>query len=600
MIHAKTTQPASNVYTEETYEQPMLARSASVREPGKPHNAVSPVGGLQQKHGHIDQSEQDRQRDAKRRTVQVEYVAPQSQTARGDKTSTVAATAGSQSTPRTRVRAEQGPTEIPNSDGYQSSTTRSRAQQPGSNSVPTTRPHAETQRAASDMPAYGQSPPQVNPTSASARPSTGGTLSGSRLPSRGNSYGQPVAATVAPHHAQGHVSQPKSKQYVISAPMPHSEPVIGEPSIGRPSIGRAPSSGYGQQAAVQEIQTRNGHKRSSTMSGLGEKLFGRTSMFSGRPSTDQSRPPREDKKYPPVSLNQSFTTTEEYQPRKSNDSGRRVSFGFGRKQTHESNASVAPSTKPERSSRRFSLLPSLKAFGGGGSGGVHKDQIPPGTAQSMDDRRFSSKQPPRSRGDSTSRPSIGMAFGRGTSRSPSQSTTGSTIPVLYDGNLDSAAAVRQRRESPAQQMRSIPTSAPAGQTAFPTSHLRNETTNNYGYPEAPTSAPRQFGSVANTNAYYHANDSEASQPVVPLPISKDPQYENVGAGNGNGSRYPPGFNSDSFDNVHADRKGVLQKSRKFADAYETGDKGHAGSTGAGRRVMDIFRRIGKARGKDER
>jgi protein-serine/threonine kinase len=42
---------------------------------------------------------------------------------------------------------------------------------------------------------------------------------------------------------------------------------------------------------------------------------------------------------------------------------------------------------------------------------------------------------------------------------------------------------------------------------------------------------------------------------------------------------------------------VLQKNRRFVDAYEEGRPGQsaAGSSGAARKVMDFFRRRGRAR-----
>ncbi|KAJ6145355.1 hypothetical protein N7470_009250 [Penicillium chermesinum] len=68
---------------------PTLARSASVREAPKTSQGNPPsVGGLNHHSGDISQgSPSDRSKaskDAKRRTVQVEYVAPQSQTVRGE------------------------------------------------------------------------------------------------------------------------------------------------------------------------------------------------------------------------------------------------------------------------------------------------------------------------------------------------------------------------------------------------------------------------------------------------------------------------------------------------------------------------------------
>jgi protein-serine/threonine kinase len=43
------------------------------------------------------------------------------------------------------------------------------------------------------------------------------------------------------------------------------------------------------------------------------------------------------------------------------------------------------------------------------------------------------------------------------------------------------------------------------------------------------------------------------------------------------------------------RKGVLQKSRRFADAYDEQGTGNKGSSGSSKKVMDFFRRMGKQR-----
>jgi hypothetical protein len=42
---------------------------------------------------------------------------------------------------------------------------------------------------------------------------------------------------------------------------------------------------------------------------------------------------------------------------------------------------------------------------------------------------------------------------------------------------------------------------------------------------------------------------------------------------------------------------VLQKNRKFTEAYEDGAGGSSGSSGAARRVMDFFRKRGLRREK---
>lgn len=540
---------------EDHYETPMLARSASVREPSKPHTAVSPVGGLQQKTGNLEQAEVERQRgqrDAKRRTVQVEYVAPQSQTQRGEvqpaSTSSNVPVSTSQGTPRTHARTDsQGPTEVAAAgNGYQS-TTRTTSERLATASMPPPgKPQREAPRAVSDSTAFGISSPSS--TVPATRPSTGGTLSGSRLPSRGNSYGQPAAATVAQTHAQGHVSRPHGKHYVISAPIPQQESANQDYSIGRPSIGRAPSS-HQSQSQQQYVPPRSGHKRSSTLGGISERLFGRSSSHHSRPSQDQSVQ-KPDRRYPPVSM-QHPIPNDNYEPRKSTESRR--SFGFSRK------VSEPPPSKPDRSSRRFSFVPSFKGLGGG-----HKEPAPPSTAHSIESTQ--------ARAQSASRP--GMAFGRGQSRSPSQSTTGSNMHVLYDGSLDS-----RQQDSPVHYnaRNNIPTSAPAAQTNFPSNIRRDISGQTLQYPTQAT----QRGS------YYHTNDSEASQPVLPLNKidSSKPSY-------------PPGFSGYEQD-PNMGRKGVLQKNRKFADEYDQ-RPGHSGSSGSARRVMDMFRRIGKQRGKEDR
>jgi protein-serine/threonine kinase len=49
-----------------------------------------------------------------------------------------------------------------------------------------------------------------------------------------------------------------------------------------------------------------------------------------------------------------------------------------------------------------------------------------------------------------------------------------------------------------------------------------------------------------------------------------------------------------------DKPATLQKHRRFTEAYEDGgaaaSAGHSGSSGPAKRVMDFFRKRGKARG----
>ena len=548
-FHTVHCNPISIMLTQidEPLDAPMLARSASVREPGKPHTAVSPVGGLTSKRDQINQQNDSTKtsRDNKRRTVQVEYVAPQSQTVRGE-TSPPAAAAASSS--KTRVK-DSGPTEVPPTDGYQSSSTATRQNRPTATSnsmAPPTRPARDAPRSVSDYTAFSGAPVTSN-----ARPSTGGTLGGSRLPSRGNSYGQPSAAAVAPTNAEGRFSQPKGAQYTISAPFSQGDAQMGEPSIGQPSTQRVSAGRTDAQATGQK-----GHRRSNTVS---ETLGRMTSIFGGRQTQESTQHSNQNaskpqKSYPPTSMPgpmvNSNTNTD--MPRQSTESSRRTSFGFNRKNTDQSGGS--------KSTRRFSLLPSSlsKTFTG------HRESGPPSSGT---DRRASA-QVGRSRGASRG----AMAFGRGDSRSPSQSTTGSNVPGFYDGQHESSSRIRAGPSSAPAQQTQFDYAPPIGDEKFP----------------GPTQPhPSTHGGYrGQQQPYRHANDSEASETVLPS------QHR---------PKYPAGFNSNDSPAPQRDRPGVLQKNRKFADAYDDPKHGHhSGSSGSAKRVMDLFRRIGRQRGKEDR
>lgn len=532
----------ANVISEDTFEQqPPLARSASVREPGKPHAAATPAhGGLTAKREQINQAPSEKPkttRDNKRRTVQVEYVAPQSQTTRGEASPPAQAAAGS-----SRSNA------IP-ADGYQSS--------PSAKPAPVaTRPRQEAQRSVSDYTAFASG------SASAVRPSTGGTLGGgARLPSRGNSYGQPSAATVAQTNVEGRFSQPKGKQYAISGPFTQPEATVpGEQSIGQPSTQRGnsiqlgPSGGHG----------KSGHKRSNTVT---ETLGRMTSMFSGRQPSYQQDPkasmtsqnsfayPEEKPKrsYPPTSMAGPMPNDGITAPRQSTDSSRRTSFGFSRRNTNNSGE-----TGTGKSSRRFSLLPSSlsKTFSS------QRESMP---AQGYSERRGSTARPRAS-----SRP--GMAFGRGDSRSPSQSTQGSNMPGFYDGGHESNSRIRAPTSAPG------PSSAPANQTQFQQDYPISAPIGDDKFPN-----PRDPHPATQNRPYrQHTIDSDDGD----LPSSS--QQRNP---------YPQGMGGDDDSSPSQQhRKGVLQKHRKFADAYE-GEGGNKGSSGSSKRVMDFFRRMGRQRGE---
>ncbi len=540
-----------DMIVEDTFEpQPSLARSASVREPSKPHAAPATAhGGLQTKREAINQAPSEKPkttRDTKRRTVQVEYVAPSSQTARGEASPPV------ETTPKARGKE----TEVPPTDGYQSATSAKPPRSSGAAYSSTRR--QEPQRSVSDYTAFGNAPPSA------ARPSTGGAIGTSRLPSRGNSYGQPSVATVAQTNAEGRFSQPKGKQYSISAPYAQQESsdAAEPPNIGQPSSQRIQSIQMGPHGGA------GGHRRSNTVSSTLGRM---TSMFSSRQPSYTTDPKesftstgsygypeeKKQKNYPPTSMagpmsNEAVSATSG--PRASMESSRRTSFGFSRKNTGNSGDNP-------KSGRRFSLLPSSlsKTFSS------QRDSLP---AQSSHERRGSSARPRAS-----SRPG-GMAFGRGgESRSPSQSTQGSNLPGFYDGQHDSNSRIRQPNTSAAG-----PSSAPPNQTQF--------SGYNHSAPEFDEKFPNPQGahpSAQGNRPYRHPTDESEAE------MTQSQQFSQRTPSN----PYPAGMGGD--DSNQQQRKGVLQKSRRFADAYDEQGSGNKGSSGSSKKVMDFFRRMGKQR-----
>jgi protein-serine/threonine kinase len=503
-------------------EAPSLARSASVREPHKSHvPATAVVGGLTPKQGTMDVSAQESARatrEAKRRTVQLEYVPPQSSTTRGDGKS------------RARTGAQDA-AEVVQDYSRQSTSM-----------APPNRHTREQARAASETVAQAAAAGY-----SSQRPGTGGSLAGARLSSRGNSYGQP-SVVVSQEEAQGRFSQPSLAQYNVSSPLPQEE---GRPGDRRSYMG--PDFG---QAGFPEVvkapgarRSQAGHRRSNTVSGLSEKLFGfskRGSIF-GKTSEDDEKLRKSKKSHPPVSMktplpndnNAAFYPAE---PRKSSDS-RRTSFSLGRK---SSGTHTNAQEQDKRASRRFSFIPSF--------GRHDKDK----------DANTIKEQRPK------------IAFGRGDSRSPSRSTTASSIPVVYNSDIDRQRNVSQPNPRTHQ--------APAP------------------YPEYPTSNPGQY--PPNTESEYYSNGIDRDDAPTPTldhsqnPHNSYPDQHNALPGQSHAPHYPTGFNSYDDPRPASGKHTVLQKQRRgFNDAYE-GEGKHDGSSGAARRVMDFFRKRGKARTGD--
>lgn len=477
------------------------------------------VGGLNHQSGDISQEQPAEKaktpRDAKRRTVQVEYVAPQSQTTRGEtpdmggvqESDTMAAPPVSRNVPES---------------GY-----RTRESQPapvGHAPLPTTGKPARSNSDATAFPAPQPAAPQ------SARPTTGGSMGSfntGRLPSRG-SYGQPVAPTVAATNAEGRLAQPKSNQYVISGPMPQDQPQP-DMDIGRPSVQQLPS-----KFNTTPHQPPKGHKRSNTVSGIGEKLFGRSgSIFGGRTAQPSARP-RPGKRYPPTSMREPVGD----EARMSMDSRRSAQYGSNRNEGAEN--------RP----RRFSLLPpsfSLKNFSSSS-----RSQTPDEETQAARAMETRSHQRP-STGISRPRP---RATTYGTPDNMAMVSEGpSEEPIVHEEPANYQPHDNQYSMQPNYQ--TTPYSSASAEQVY-----SNDQSHYARHPQANQSAPNYYGE-------YESHESSARP---------------------------------SMQVSRAGRPGVLQKNRKFADAYEyeRDVPYQAGSSGAARKVMDFFRRRAKSRAGDER
>ena len=382
---------------------PSLARSASVREPSKPYTAspTAPIGGLNHQ-GKFDQQAEGQRtpRDPKRRTVQVEYVAPQSQTARGQDPVPMEAHHSTSESPITASpnvpRQASARKPLP-----QNPPVGSRSRQTGDFSesldyqpqysadmAPPPRSTRDVPRSVSDSAsAFGQYP------NTTPRPNTRGSISSTngRLPSRGQSYGQPVAPTVAATNAQGRLAQPRGPRYNISNPIPQPQPEIPNEPGDRPTSQRLP----GRQAPVliNTSQVKS-HKRSSTLTNIFTRpasIFG-SSKSQAQTPTDSEKSQR---KYPPTSMRGPIVsgTTTRVSSESHRTEPRRTSFGFSRQ-----SSDISRENRP----RRFSLLPasfSLKNFTGSAkdasSASSHAELTHQQYAQAPEASSYEEQQMPR-------------------------------------------------------------------------------------------------------------------------------------------------------------------------------------------------------------
>jgi len=541
----------ANLDQEPNDELVALNRSASVREPYKPSGTASP-GVIRTRaaegvvpEGDEGSSSSRRERSA-RHTLQPEYVPPQTHTARGPPP-----TAAAPAEPRNRAESHgpniplapplslskplpQDPPRPPVSDKYYVPPTQQKF-------PPPVRPARDIPRSVSDSAsAFGGVAPSAPTNLQANRPSTRGSLasvtgpvgtrSDLRLPSRG-SYGQPVAPTVATMNAQGSVTQPTktARGYNISGPIPQNST---HDSIGQPTTQPMPPPGTAPPP-------RTHHRRSSTLSGLGERLFGRSGSVMKKNDSERQKNGR---KYPPTSMKE---YPAEPQPRMSTDSKRSFSFGLGKKRSTDLESQMEKPT----SARRFSLVPAAMSFKG--LLGANKDESvadPAGTHQygeSFDPQIY------------TSRPTTGQEYLR-------QQVAGN------EGHHDAVTPIRYNNFSRPPQAQNR-YQAPAPPTP-PMTQISNDVYGSTGVYVPPP--PQERG---------QQHQRQASQPAA--------QFL---------TQYPEPGEDLPRPSMQQSRpaRGVLTKpNRKFTDAYayEYGVTHQGGSSGAVKKVQDFFRRRGRAR-----
>ncbi|GAO15266.1 hypothetical protein UVI_02006480 [Ustilaginoidea virens] len=510
-------------------DAPMVTRSASVRETPKQKSPLqAAVGGLAKAHAKIDNEADATYRtpkDAKRRTVQVEYVAPTTQTQRGADAVV--------SRPPVSLSREYV-------DGRPGSSARDKAlphdvQNPYEASGHSKRPpsaHASGPIRPRDIRSTTDSNVYATGTATASRPHTGGSVQSAAsmsLPVRGN-YGQPVPPAVADTNVQGRIQQPVNAD--------DDDATSAPPKFTR-------MSGFNEA---------RGHKRSSTIGDIGTKLLGRSgSVFSARGrKKPEGQHGEKSRKYPPVSMSNSMAQGEEAAGRASIDSRasrRSFSLGIGKKRSGSMTGSQDSGEKRER--RRFSLLPasfSLKAIGLG-------KEYPDAVSSAVGSHTDLPVEPGR------------VEPARGTT-APGDAR-GST--PFFDNGHDGNAQRDKDNPSPAYHQQYASAQQPDSRrlSAVPlymqtASHFNSGSESSFDFRRPPTEPQMRSHSHGFSDHASHEHDGRAA--------------------------------------TSRGTRGVLQKSHKrFTDAYDQDEyRGHEGSSGAAKRVMDFFRRRGKARNGDER
>ena len=553
----------TTVPSEQSPGQPTMNRSVSVREPSKsvPRSPDPRTTTQEDQVDTMAAPEAPRQKST-RHTLQPEYVAPSTHTSRGP-----APVASSTAAPPSSYQKPL-PQDPPMDTAVRSAS--------GQKMPPPSRPGRDVPRSVSDSTGIFATAATSGPsayeqvTQPTTRPDTSGTMNSTagpsgtrsdlRLPSRG-SYGQPVAPTVAATNAQGRVTQPtkNGRGYNISGPMPQH---TAHQSIGQPmtqSMTQQSMSPANEKMSSMPPPVTAGkghHRRSSTLSGLGERLFGR-SMSTRKKDRDEPVQ-KTGRKYPPTAMKPYAEDGAGANPRASIDSKRSFSFGIGRKRSTD-----LESQSGDRTNRRFSLLPnsvSQRLFGGS------RDHINDTSSPQTSDF----PQPPS---NSASRPSTNQRPADDFQQNYSTGNDGTRDQYRISSNKNYSRPSQQGYVQPQQYSQSQP--------------MSNDVYGGTGvYGQDQRQAPNQ--QAYSQNQYRQAHGSPQASYRQTQGQSQRPVY-------------PEGFNStdgapsgQSLQQGRPAHSKLTKNNRKFNDGY--GDQGsHGSSSGAVKKVQDFFRRRGRAR-----
>lgn len=511
----------------------LVTRSASVRETPKQKSPmqVTVVGGLAKAHAKLDSDAEPTYRtpkDAKRRTVQLEYVAPTTQTQRGaDPVASRPPVSLNREVNDVRPGSSAREKAFNQDALYRSSQPK---RSPSGHAAATSRPR-EIRATTDNVYMTGTS------TATGARPHTGGSMQSAAsmtLQTRGN-YGQLVPPAVADTNAQGRIQQPVNTG---------DDDVVGRQSMSVPPK-------FAQMTGFHEARSSEskGHKRSSTIGDISSRLLGRSgSVFGGRGKKKSEPQPEKTRKYPPISMTNAMAHGDDgVRPSMDSRVSRRsVSLGVGKKRSGSMTGSQGSGEKKER--RRFSLLPasfSLKSIGLG------REYTEPASSE-VDSHTDLPIQPDRHE-HARSVTAPGEARG----------STPFFDEDVYDGSArQDVAHDRSHRYAPTRVDNRRPDAIP---------------------PYIQSGSHFNSGSESSMDTRRPPTEPQAARSVSHGFSDVDSQ-ENRRATSSRGPR------------------GMLQKNHKrFTDAYEQDAyRGHEGSSGAAKRVMDFFRRRGRARGSGDR